>query len=103
MNDLEREIKQLVTELAPTLLAMPGCGVLSAAKIVGETADITRFKSKDAFARHNGTAPLPVWSGNRERFRLSPRRQPPTELRYPSHRGDTGRCHPPRRSSSSVG
>ena len=27
--------------------------------------------SKDAFARHNGTAPLPVWSGNRERHRLS--------------------------------
>ena len=22
-----------------------------------------RFRSKDAFARHNGTAPLPVWSG----------------------------------------
>jgi transposase len=38
VNDLEREIKQLVTELAPTLLAMPGCGVLSAAKIVGEKA-----------------------------------------------------------------
>ena len=37
VNILEREIKQLVTKLAPTLLAMPGCGVLSAAKIVGET------------------------------------------------------------------
>ena len=35
---------------------------LTAAKIVGETADVRRFNSKDAYARHNGTAPLPVWS-----------------------------------------
>jgi transposase len=27
--------------------------------------------SNDAFARHNGTAPLPVWSSNRARHRLS--------------------------------
>src|ERR671910_360610 len=32
---------------APTLLTRPGIAVLTAAKIVGETADITRFKSKD--------------------------------------------------------
>ncbi len=36
-----------------------------------EVADIRRFRSKDAFARHNGTAPLPVWSSNRVRHRLS--------------------------------
>jgi transposase len=45
--------------------------VLSAAKIIGETAGVQRFHSKDAFARHNGTAPLPVWSANRVRHRLS--------------------------------
>ena len=64
---LEREITVLVTSLAPNLLALVGVGALTAAKIVAETADVTRFKSKDAYARHNGTAPLPVWSGNRER------------------------------------
>jgi transposase len=68
---LEREIAALVVGLAPTLLALAGIGALTAAKIVAETADVRRFRSKDAFARHNGTAPLPVWSGNRERFRLS--------------------------------
>lgn len=68
---LEREISTLVADLAPHLLALPGVGPLSAAKIVAEVADVRRFKSKDAFARHNGTAPLPVWSGNRERHRLS--------------------------------
>jgi transposase len=68
---LEREITVLVSGLAPTLLALAGVGALTAAKIVAETADVRRFRSKDAFARHNGTAPLPVWSGNRERHRLS--------------------------------
>jgi Transposase IS116/IS110/IS902 family len=34
-------------------------------------ADVRRFKHKDAFARHNGTAPLPAWSGNPSRHRLS--------------------------------
>ena len=71
MKVLERAITERVRELAPTLLALPGVGALTAAKIVGETADVRRFKSKDAFARHNGTAPLPVWSANRERHQLS--------------------------------
>ncbi|PSK68010.1 hypothetical protein B0E53_00085 [Micromonospora sp. MH33] len=48
-----------------------GCATLTAAKILGETADIRRFRSRHAYARHNGTAPLPVWSANRERRRLS--------------------------------
>jgi transposase len=68
---LEREITALVTDLAPTLLALVGVGALTAAKIVAETAGVRRFRSKDAYARHNGTAPLPVWSGNCERHRLS--------------------------------
>lgn len=50
---------------------MPGCGALTAAKILGETAGIERFHSAAAYARHNGTAPLPVWSSNRARHRLS--------------------------------
>jgi transposase len=71
INDLEREIGRLVAGLAPSLLALTGCGPLTAAKLVGETAGIGRFRSRAAFARHNGSAPLPVWSGNTERHRLS--------------------------------
>lgn len=68
---LEREIEGLVRSLGATLLELPGCGALTAAKIVGETAGISRFRSKEAFARHNGTAPVPVWSGDTTRHRLS--------------------------------
>jgi transposase len=64
INALERRIRDRVTAVAPTLLAMPGVGVLTAAKIVGETAGVSRFKSEAAFARHAGIAPIPVWSGN---------------------------------------
>jgi len=71
IDGLEREIARLVAKVAPTLLALPGCGPLTAAKIVGETAGMTRFRSKEAFARHNGSAPVPVWSGNVTRHRLS--------------------------------
>jgi len=68
---LEREIGRLVADLAPSLLGLTGCGPLTAAKLVGEAAGVGRFRSKAAFARHNGSAPVPVWSGNTVRHRLS--------------------------------
>lgn len=71
INELAREIARLVADLAPSLLALTGCGPLTAAKLVGEAAGVGRFRSRAAFARHNGSAPLPVWSGNTERHRLS--------------------------------
>lgn len=70
INALHREITQLVAELAPVLLTLEGCGPMSAAKIVAEVAGVDRFRSRSAFARWNGTAPIPVWSAN-ERFRLN--------------------------------
>jgi hypothetical protein len=48
---LEKEITELTTQLAPALLELPGCGALTAAKIIGETAGVDRFKSRDAFDR----------------------------------------------------
>jgi transposase len=71
IDALEREIGRLVRPLAPALLGLVGCGELTAAKLIGETAGIGRFHSAAAFARHNGTAPLEVWSGSPERHRLS--------------------------------
>lgn len=61
-NHLEREIALIVRRLAPSLLELRGCGVLTAAKIVGEVAGADRFRSRAAFARWNGTAPIPAWS-----------------------------------------
>jgi len=71
IDRLEREIADLVVDRAPTLLALHGCGPLMAAKLIGESAGASRFRSAAAFARHNGSAPVPVWSGNTTRHRLS--------------------------------
>jgi transposase len=71
VKELQRQIEALVAELAPSLLRLRGCGALSAAKLVAETADVRRFRSPAAFAMHNGTAPIPVSSGNQQRHRLN--------------------------------
>lgn len=71
ISALERELEKRVRALVPNLLALAGCGVLSAARILAETADVTRFRSKAAFAMFNGSAPIPVWSGNTTHFRLN--------------------------------
>src|SRR5439155_10385062 len=77
-----------------SLLAVPGAAGLTAAKIVAEVADVRRFRSKDAFARHNGTAPLPVWSANHPRHRLA--RTGNRQLNAALHRiaVTQARCHP---------
>ena len=60
------EIADLVDAARPDPAGRPRrAAPLTAAKILGETAGVDRFTSKDAYARHNGTAPLPVWSSNR--------------------------------------
>jgi transposase len=64
IDALAARIGERVQRVAAALLALPGCGELTAAKIVAETAGINRFRSEAAFARHTGTAPIPVWSGN---------------------------------------
>ncbi|HYA53770.1 MAG TPA: IS110 family transposase [Streptosporangiaceae bacterium] len=71
VNALEREITALVCTVAPRLLALPGCGALTAAKIVGETANPARFRSEARFAMHAGVAPIPASSGKTNRHRLA--------------------------------
>ena len=53
------------------LLGLPGAGPLVAAKLIGETGDINRFGSADAFAALAGVAPIPASSGQTQRMRLN--------------------------------
>jgi len=71
INAVEAELDDRTAAIAPTLREVHGVAAVSAAKFIGEVAGIERFRSRHAFARHNGTAPTPVWSGNTERHRLS--------------------------------
>jgi transposase len=72
-NELEREITSLINIHAPALLAIPGCASLTAAKIVAETAQISRFPTEGHFARYSGTAPVPASSGASHRHRFNRR------------------------------
>lgn len=67
---LERELGARVARKAPALLELPGCGPLSAARIVAECGDVRRFDSDAKLARLAGVAPIPASSGNRQRHRL---------------------------------
>jgi transposase len=69
-NALERELGVLAARKAPALLGLPGCGPLSAARIVAECGDVRRFESDAKLARLAGVAPIPASSGNRQRHRL---------------------------------
>src|SRR4051794_18772819 len=77
INDLHAELATLVAALAPQLLAEPGCGVLTAAKLVGEIADVTRFHSAAKLARAAGTAPIPAPAPPRAATPPAPRPPPP--------------------------
>ena len=70
IDALERELAPLVAELAPRLLAERGCGVLTAAKLIGEVAGVERFATDAKLARTAGSAPIPASSGRTDRHRL---------------------------------
>jgi transposase len=70
-----REVTALITtavEQSKTgLTDLYGLGPVSAATILGEVADIRRYRSRHAFAAANGTAPIPASSGRTTRHRLN--------------------------------
>ncbi len=70
VRQLEREITELVGQIAPQLLREPGFGPLIAAKLVGEIAGASRFATPAKLARTAGVAPIPASSGNTQRQRL---------------------------------
>jgi transposase len=68
--ELDCELERRTIELAPALLELPGCGAVTAAKLLAEIGPIDRFKSDAQLARHGGVAPLEASSGRVQRHRL---------------------------------
>jgi transposase len=66
-----RQIKALVTKMAPALLDEPGVGPISAGQILVAWSHRGRLASEAAFATLGGTAPLEASSGTVVRHRLS--------------------------------
>jgi transposase len=97
-RELERELASLVAAQAPALLELPGCGPLTAAKLIGEIGGSGRFPDDARLAMHAGAAPLPASSGKRQRHRLN--RSGNRQLNCALHRiaVNQGRLHPPARA-----
>ena len=70
ITQLDQELEQRVAVLAPTLLELPGCAAVTAAKLLAEIGPIDRFKTDAQLARHSGVAPLEASSGRSQRHRL---------------------------------
>jgi transposase len=71
IDQLKRELLELVRAHRPQLLAETGCGPLVAAILIGRTAGAQRFRSDASFALQSGTAPIPCSSGKRTQHRLN--------------------------------
>jgi len=95
---LERELGAQTSETAPSLLALPDCGTLSAAKLLGEIGPIDRFQTDAQLARHAGVAPFEASSGKHQRHRLD--RGGNRQLNCALHRIaiTQARVHPPARA-----
>jgi transposase len=95
---LDRELNARIESFAPALLALPGCGALSAAKLLGEIGPIARFDTDAQLARHAGVAPLEASSGKYQRHRLD--RGGNRQLNCALHRIaiTQARVHPPARA-----
>ena len=98
ITELDRELQARTQTLAPRLLQLPGCGPLSAAKLLCEIGPIGRFRSDAQLARHAGVAPLDASSGKHQRHRLD--RGGNRQLNCALHRIaiTQGRVHPPARA-----
>ena len=71
IKDADKELKTLVKQTAPTLLATPGIGVHTAARfLITASNNAGRIRDSSAFARLCGAAPVPVSSGKTHRMRL---------------------------------
>jgi transposase len=98
INELERELAALLEEDAQELLALVGCGSLTAAKLLGEVAGVDRFPGESQLASHTGTAPLEASTGQQRRHRLN--RSGNRQLNCALHRIalTQARIHPPARA-----
>jgi transposase len=70
-KQLEVELRQLVTVVAPALLTQPGIGPINAAQVLISWSHPGRFRSEAAFAMLAGAAPVQASSGQVVRHRLN--------------------------------
>jgi len=67
----DKQLRQLVAAAGSSLIQLNGIGPSGAARLIGDIANIGRFRTAAHFASWNGTAPIEASSGDQRRHRLS--------------------------------
>ena len=70
-KELAKQISAAVAATGTSLTEQCGIGPTIAAKVLGEVGDVANVRSKAAFGRLTGTAPIPASSGKVVRHRLN--------------------------------
>lgn len=63
LAEVNNELKAAVAAAPTRLTRLFGVGSVTAARVIGEVGDVSRFKSRHHFASYNGTAPTEASSG----------------------------------------
>jgi transposase len=94
LADLDGQLEQIVSTLAPELLDECGAGPICAAQLVVSSGEPTRMKSEASFAALAGTSPVEASSGPIRRHRLN--RGGDRQLNWALHviARTRIRCHP---------
>ena len=71
IREIDRSLRRLVSEHAPTLLAECGVGAVCAAQLLVSSGDPERMASEASFAALAGTSPIDASSGKHQRHRLN--------------------------------
>jgi transposase len=72
LTQLDAQLQELVSAVAPALVALPGVGVDTAGQLLVTAGDNPqRLRGEAAFAHLCGVAPIPASSGRTHRYRLN--------------------------------
>jgi transposase len=72
LTQLDAQLQELVSAVAPTLVTLPGVGVDTAGQLLVTAGDNPqRLRGEAAFAHLCGAAPIPASSGRTDRHRLN--------------------------------
>lgn len=71
IKDNEKQLLSIIKDVCPNLVNQKGIGAISAANILYAYGHKGRFKNYKAFVKSGGFCPIPVSSGNTNKFRLS--------------------------------
>lgn len=73
VSDLEKRMRPFAERLAPGLLRLRGCSVVTAVGLIGHAGRVDGYRSSNAFAAHAGTSPVECSSGKYRALRLNTR------------------------------